>query len=405
MSNRVGILSGLRIVEGSAFVAAPLGGMTLAQLGAEVIRFDPIGGGLDYSRWPITEQGVSLFWAGMNKGKKSIAVDFRQPEGVEILSQLITAPGENNGLFLTNFPAKGWLDFDVLQKKRDDLIMVNVLGDRHGGSQVDYTVNPAVGFPDVTGSGDEPINHVLPAWDNITGQMAAVGLLAAERHRRLTGEGQLVKLPLADVALATVGNLGNIAEVQINDTDRPRYGNYLYGAFGKDFVTADGKRVMVIGLTARQWKGLINATGLGDAMDELAKVMKLNFKLEGDRFAAREQIAAVFQPWIASRPLQDVQQAFDANGVCWNSYQNFRQMVESDPECSEDNPMFKTTHQPGVGDYLMPASPLQFGSADRLAPMPAPVLGQDTEWVLADVLGLSTAEVGRLHDQGVVASA
>jgi len=65
-----GILSGLRVVEGSAFVAAPLGGMTLAQLGADVIRFDQIGGGLDYHRWPLAADGQSLFWAGLNKGKR-----------------------------------------------------------------------------------------------------------------------------------------------------------------------------------------------------------------------------------------------------------------------------------------------------------------------------------------------
>ena len=74
-----GILEGMRVVEGSAFVAAPLGGMTLAQLGADVIRFDPIGGGLDRGRWPITREGRSLFWAGLNKGKRSIA---GRPQGV-----------------------------------------------------------------------------------------------------------------------------------------------------------------------------------------------------------------------------------------------------------------------------------------------------------------------------------
>ena len=103
-----GALAGLRVVEGSAFVAAPLGGMTLAQLGADVIRFDPIGGGLDYGRWPLAPDGrASLFWAGLNKGKRSIAVDFRNPEGRELLSELITQPGEDRGLFSTNFPAKG----------------------------------------------------------------------------------------------------------------------------------------------------------------------------------------------------------------------------------------------------------------------------------------------------------
>ena len=76
-----GILDGLRVIEGSAYVAAPLGGMTLAQLGADVIRFDQIGGGLDRNRWPVTDDGASLFWAGLNKGKRSIQVDLRSDRG------------------------------------------------------------------------------------------------------------------------------------------------------------------------------------------------------------------------------------------------------------------------------------------------------------------------------------
>ena len=80
------LLSGLRVIEGSAFVAAPLGGMTLAQLGAEVIRFDPVGGGMDHKRWPLDSKGNSLYWAGLNKGKKSIAVDAREIEGRELIA-------------------------------------------------------------------------------------------------------------------------------------------------------------------------------------------------------------------------------------------------------------------------------------------------------------------------------
>ncbi len=118
----VGILSGMRVVEGSAFVAAPLGGMTLAQLGADVIRFDPIGGGLDYHRWPVTDDGHSLFWTGMNKGKRSIQIELRKPEGQELITRLISRPGENEGLFLTNFPARGWLGYEALCQHRQDLI-------------------------------------------------------------------------------------------------------------------------------------------------------------------------------------------------------------------------------------------------------------------------------------------
>ncbi|MEF8698166.1 MAG: 2-methylfumaryl-CoA isomerase [Candidatus Accumulibacter sp. UW26] len=401
-----GILKGLRVIEGSAFVAAPLGGMTLAQLGAEVIRFDPIGGGLDYRRWPLTLDGRhSLFWAGLNKGKRSIAVDFRLPRGQELLTQLICAPGEGTGLFSTNFPAKGWLSYETLQTHRQDLIMVNLTGRRDGGSEVDYTLNPQVGLPMMTGpdSSTEMVNHVFPAWDFISGQMIALGLLAAERHRRMTGDGQLVRLALKDVALAMLGNFGMIAEVMVNDADRPRQGNYLYGAFGRDFATLDGKRLMVVGLTGMQWHRLTKATGLRDAISALAARLGLDFEDEGHRYRARQAIAALLEPWFHARTLAEVALTLDAHRVTWGPYRGMREEIALDPDCSTDNPMFTHLEQPGIGSYLMPATPLDFDRVPRLPAMPAPRLGEHTDQILLDILGLSEAEVGRLHDARVVA--
>ncbi|MEY8840174.1 CoA transferase, partial [Cribrihabitans sp. XS_ASV171] len=134
-----GILQGMRVVEGSAFVAVPLAGMTLAQMGAEVIRFDRIEGGLDAGRWPLAPSGQSLFWAGLNKGKRSVAVDMRSPEGRELITRIITAPGRDAGLFLTNLRVRGWMDHETLSQYRRDLIMVTLSGDRHGRPAVDYT--------------------------------------------------------------------------------------------------------------------------------------------------------------------------------------------------------------------------------------------------------------------------
>ena len=399
------ILEGIRVVEGSAFVAVPLGGMTLAQMGADVIRFDPVGGGLDYKRWPVTLDGKrSLFWAGLNKGKRSIAIDFRKPRGKELLTQLICAPGENAGLFVTNFPARGWLDYDTLKAHRNDLIMVNLMGRRDGGSEVDYTVNPKVGFPMMTGPRlwPRPVNHLLPAWDCIAGQMTLVGLLAAERHRRLTGEGQLVKLALKDVALAMLGNLGTIAEVLLNDVDRPKDGNYLYGAYGRDFGTLDDKRVMVVGLTPSQWSNLRKATELGEELDTLAKKLGLDFQKEGDRFRARRQISQVLEPWFRTRTLSEVRKVLDEHRVTWAEYRNVRKVIEHDPDCSEDNPMFSMVDEPGIGSYLMPGSPFDFGAAVRHPVERAPILGEHTDEILLDLLGLNEGEVGRLHDEGIV---
>ena len=87
-----GILDGMRVVEGSAFVAIPLAGMTLAQMGADVIRFDRVEGGLDAHRWPVTAEGRSLFWAGLNKGKRSIAIDMKSRRGREIVTEIVCAP-------------------------------------------------------------------------------------------------------------------------------------------------------------------------------------------------------------------------------------------------------------------------------------------------------------------------
>ncbi|MES3032437.1 MAG: CoA transferase [Gemmatimonadota bacterium] len=401
-----GILHGLRVIEGSAFVAAPLGGMTLAQLGADVIRFDPIGGGLDYGRWPLTNDGAqSLFWTGLNKGKRSIAVDFRTPRGQELLTRLICAPGADAGIFSTNFPAKGWLAYDTLREHRADLIMVNLLGRRDGGSEVDYTVNPAIGFPSITGPSDsvQPVNHVFPAWDAIAGNMLAVAILAAERHRARHGAGQLVTLALKDVALAMLGSLGMLAEVLVNDSDRGRYGNYLYGAFGRDFITADGERAMVVGLTDMQWNTLVKATGIGDAIAALAARTELDLRDEGDRFRAREEIASLLEPWFAARTMGEVRAALDAARVTWAPYRTVRQALAEDLDLSVANPMFAMLHQPAVGDTLAAASPLDFSRVARVPVAPAPTLGAHTDEILLGVLGLSEGDVGRLHDDGIVA--
>jgi 2-methylfumaryl-CoA isomerase len=402
-----GILSGLRIVEGSAFVAAPLSGMTLAQLGADVIRFDQIGGGLDYQRWPLANDGQSLFWAGLNKGKRSIQIDLGSPKGRELATALITAPGENAGIFLTNFPARGWLSYEALKKHREDLVMIGLTGNPDGTSEVDYTVNPATGFPWATGPRNlaEPLNSILPAWDIALGTLATVGLLAAERHRRLTGQGQLIKLSLSDVAFAMVGNLGRIAEAQLGGRDQPKDGNYLYGAFGHDFETRNGRRVMVVALTARQWNALVEATGIEEACKSIERATGQDLNTQTGRFQARDLIAAMLRPWFASRSMSEIREIFAGTHVSWGPYQTFRQLVQEDPRCSVANPMFAELEHPGVGGYLMPGSPLDFSAVPRVPVRRAPLLGEDTDEVLSEVLGMSSGEIARLHDDGVVAAA
>jgi 2-methylfumaryl-CoA isomerase len=398
-----GLLQDLRIVEFSAFVAAPLGGMTMAQMGADVIRIDPLGGGIDYRRWPVTRTGASLYWAGLNKAKRSLALALDKPEGRDIARSVIAAPGAGSGIVLTNLPPSRGLDFATLKAARNDLIMLRLTGNRDGSAAVDYTVNAASGFPLVTGQGGAPVNHVLPAWDIAAGLYLAAGLLAAERHRLRTGKGQEVVAALSDVMLATLGHLGYLGDVQINGTARPAIGNDLYGSFGRDFATADGRRVMIIALTRRQWRAIGEATGLGDRLAMIGPMMDVDLDTEAGRYEARDVIGAVLARWCASRTLSEIGQAFTGAGVLWGHFQDFLQLVHNDPRCSEANPLFAMVDQPGIGRYMMPGLPMDFSAEPRRPTRPAPLLGEHTDAVLAEVLGLSSAEIGRLHDERIVA--
>jgi 2-methylfumaryl-CoA isomerase len=404
------LLADLRIVELSAFVAAPLGGMTMAQFGAEVIRIDPIGGGIDYTRWPVTKDGASLYWAGMNKAKRSVALALDKPEGRELAKAIATAPGPKDnprgaGIVLTNLPPLPGLDYASLKAKREDVILLRLIGNRDGSAAVDYTVNAASGFPLVTGPGGAPVNNVVPAWDIAAGLYLATSVLAAERHRARTGEGQEVVAALADVMLAAVGHLGYVGDVAINGSARPAIGNDLYGSFGRDFATADGRRVMIIALTPRQWRALGRATGLGEKLAMIGDMMEVDLDTETGRYEARDAIAALLARWCAGKTLAEITAAFASSGVLWGPYQDFVELVRDDPRCSPANPLFAAVEQPGIGRYPMPGLPLDFSASPREPTRPAPRLGEHTDQVLSEVLGLSDHEITRLHDAGIAAGA
>jgi 2-methylfumaryl-CoA isomerase len=406
------LLADLRIVEFSAFVAAPLGGMTMAQLGAEVIRIDPIGGAIDFARWPVTKDGASLYWAGLNKAKRSVALALDKPEGRELAQAIAAAPGPSGnpgggGIVLTNLPPLPGLDYASLKAKRADVILLRLIGNRDGSAAVDYTVNAASGFPLVTGqretTGGAPVNHVLPAWDIAAGLYLATALLAAERHRTRTGAGQEVVAALADVMLAMVGHLGYVGDVHINGRARPAIGNDLYGSFGRDFATADGRRVMIIALTPRQWRALGRATGLADKLAMVGTMMEVDLDTESGRYEARDAIAALLARWCGRKTLAEVATAFAGSGVLWGPFQDFVELVRDDPRCSVANPLFAEVEQPGIGRYPMPGLPFDFSAAPREPTLPAPRLGEHTDQVLAEVLGLPDGEIARLRQSGIIA--
>jgi 2-methylfumaryl-CoA isomerase len=391
-------LAGVRIIEISSFVAVPLAGMTLAQLGAEVIRVDPVGGAADYHRWPVTEDGDSIYWAGLNKGKRSVAVDVRSPDGQDLVQRLIA----DSGVLITNVAGRQWHSYDTLVRVCPDLIHVEVSGRADGGTGVDYTVNAGIGFPLVTGPVGlaGPVNHVLPAWDVACGTYAALAVTAALRHRDTTGMGQRVSIPLENVALATAGNLSFLTEVMINGTPRERIGNSIFGQYGQQFTSSDGVSFMVVALTGRHFRDLTEMTATVTAVAALGISLGADFADEGDRYLHRDALTGLFTVWFTERAADEVVAALSATSILWERYRTFADVVTEDKVTS--NPLFTELDQPRIGRYLAPGLPVSIDGVNPPA-VAAPALGDHTVAVLRDRLGLTAAEIDALVASGTVA--
>ena len=195
---------------------------------------------------------------------------------------------------------------------------------------------------------------------------------------------------------------GYVAEAQINQTDRPATGNHVFGTFGCDFPTSDGRRVMITAFTPRHWLALLEATGLEERFAALAAEEGVDLSREEERYALRETIEAELAPWFAARPLDKIGKALDAVGACWGPYQTVRQAVAEDPDLSAENPMFSEIEQPGIGRYLAAGSFIDFSGIPREPAVPAPTLGSNTESVLTEKLGLTNSDLSTLKDGGVI---
>ena len=399
------LLGGLSIVEVSSFVASPTAGLYCAQMGAEVIRVDQIGGGLDYDRYQLTEEGRSLSWENLNRGKKSVALDLRSAKGRELVVEL----AQKTGQLITNVPEKSFLSHGKLAGGRADMITARIMGWGDGRQAMDFTVNAASGYPLMTGPAEwdmqtaPPINQPLPAWDFITGAYTAFALMAALRHRDATGEGSELRIPLGDVAIGTLANGGSMAEMLYRGGDRERLGNAIWGAFGRDFRSKDGVRFMVAALTTKQWAGLVEAFGLEERIAALETALELSFAVsDHNRFTHRTALAEMFQSVAEMRDYAELAAQMAKAGT---TYERYRTMHEAatDPELVGNNPLFSDAAvNPSGFTYPAARSFARRQGEDAGDPAPAPYLGANSEEVLAERLGLGSGAIGQLVDEGVV---
>ena len=398
------LLSGLSIIEASRFVASPTAGLYCAQMGAEVIRVDHKAGGLDYDRYMLTKEGRSLSWENLNRAKKSVALDLRSGEGRELLVEL----SANTGNLITNLPEKSFLSHGAIAARRPDLVSVRIMGWHDGRQAMDFTVNAASGYPLMCGPEDwdpataPPVNQVLPAWDFVTGAYCAFALLAGLRHRDASGEGSEIRVPLGDVAIGTMANSGAMAEMLYRGGDRERLGNAIWGAFGRDFRSRDGVRFMVAALTAKQWDGLVAAFDLADEIAELENELNVRFA-DGDRprFEHRHRLFELFGTRSQTYDWHALSDRLTQHGTTFERYRTMHEAA-NDAELVSKNPLFgPSPANPSGFEYPATRSFANIPTLDAGLPRAAPYLGQHTEEVLADRLGLASGAIGDLVDRGI----
>ena len=398
------LLSGLSIIEASSFVASPTAGLYCAQMGAEVIRVDHKAGGLDYDRYMLTKEGRSLSWENLNRAKKSVALDLRSGEGRELLVELSAKTGN----LITNLPEKSFLSHGAIAARRPDLVSVRIMGWHDGRQAMDFTVNAASGYPLMCGPEDwdpataPPVNQVLPAWDFVTGAYCAFALLAGLRHRDASGEGSEIRVPLGDVAIGTMANSGAMAEMLYRGGDRERLGNAIWGAFGRDFRSRDGVRFMVAALTAKQWDGLVAAFDLADEIAELENELNVRFA-DGDRprFEHRHRLFELFGTRSQTYDWHALSDRLTQHGTTFERYRTMHEAA-NDAELGTENPLFgPSPANPSGFEYPATRSFANIPTLDAGLPRAAPYLGQHTEEVLADRLGLASGAIGDLVDRGI----
>jgi 2-methylfumaryl-CoA isomerase len=212
--------------------------------------------------------------------------------------------------------------------------------------------------------------------------------------------GARISLALEDVALATAGNLGLLTEPQVNATQRQRLGNAIYGQYGQDFTSRDGVAFMVVTLTKRHFRDLVEVTGTSAAVSALAEALGVDFASEGDRYRYRDVLSGLFAAWFADHTAEQITAALSGTTVLFERYRTFAEVAE-DPKVTA-NPLFSRLHQPGVGDYFAPGMPASFDGTHP-ACAPAPALGQDTADLLVQYLGLTTADIERLTSAKTIA--
>ncbi|MCA8927514.1 MAG: CoA transferase [Alphaproteobacteria bacterium] len=388
-------LTGIRVADFSRVIAGPLASMHLADLGADVVKIEhPVGGDDTRGYTPPDYHGLSGAFLCYNRNKRSIALDLSVPEGRATARALIDAADVVIENFSTGVMAKFGLDYESVQ--RPDLIYCSTSAyGRTGPFQKRLGYDPVVqaesGFMSLTGHPhQEPVRTAIPMVDVSTGLTGGVGVLAALYHRKRTGQGQFLEVPLFDTGFAQTGLHATGYLLDGTVPERLGNGDYFLHPVGR-YASADGDIVLAVETDA-QFRALAQALGLSAPSD---------WGTNAGRIADRARVDRALADVLAPLTRLEVLVALQAAGVpCFEA----REIPEAFADPAASQALVSVPH-PDLGEAPDMPSPMRLEGSPARAPQGAPLLGRDAAAVLREWLGYDTERAARLRATGAMGAA
>ena len=408
-------LEGIRVLDLSRVLAGPWCTQTLADLGADVIKIERPGAGDDTRNWgppflPTAdgrESHESAYYLGANRNKRSVTCDIAQPEGQALVREL----AEHCDVFIENFKvgdmARYGLDYASLKAINARLVYCSLTGFGQSGPYApragyDYIIQGMGGLMSVTGERDDlnggPQKVGVAVADLFTGMYATVGILAALRHAERTGEGQHLDMALLDTQVAMLANLG--ANYLVSDQAPGRMGNahqniVPYQVFevapradsGKDFI------ILAVGNDG-QYAKFCEVAGRPDLASEP------RFVKNADRVRHRAELVPMLEAVMKTRAKADWLSALEAAKVPCGAINSLDE-VFSDPQVQARGMVTHWQH-PLRADLPLVSSPIKLEKTPVRTDRPPPMLGQHTDEVLGELLGVDAARLATLRDRQVI---
>ena len=392
-----GPLAGIRVLDLTRVLAGPLCTMTLGDMGADVVKIEQPGHGDDTRAWgPPFIGGLSAYYLGVNRNKRSLTLDLKSEEGRGLLGRLI----ERSDVVIDNFKLgtlagwgfdDAWFDEQAPSAIRCSITGYGSTGPKAGKPGYDFILQAETGLMAITGESDgTPMKLGVAIVDICSGMMAAIAILGALQARTRTGRGQLCEVNLHDTGLQMLANVA--ANHLISEKEPGRYGNGHPNIVPyRTYPASDGDLAVAVGNDG-QFAAFAEALGKpGWSSDP-------RFARNQDRVVNRDEIDGLVAGIIITRTRTEWIELLDTAGIPAGPINTVSEALSSSQTVARD--MVIDMEHPAVGPIRMLGLPLRFSATPAGIRLPPPELGADTSSLLSE-LGLGPDEIESLHQRGI----